>query len=388
MKLREFSDAQAAALEAALSPPAEAVAAWARLRELTGDLDVIDRATFRALPMVYRNLASAGLPADELGKLRGVYRQAWVRNRIVMRAGLDSVVALREAGIQPVVLKGLGLIATVYPEPALRPMDDVDLLLPPGTYSQAANCLMARGWRPTRGDVRRFWRRSEVFHGMPLVGPAGVEVDLHRAMLEENIGHGMDGPLRERAITAEVDGVPLLTLSREDHVINACVHGARWDWLPSLRWVLDLSAVLRSDDAFDWDYVVAEARRREVSLSLGAALKAASKFEPLVPASVVAELAAIKTGRLERWSFASQQAADNLLTLSSRSILRYLSMANRRSFRRKVMDFPVYLEWVWELESPRAIPGDLLRRVWKRLRGQSGGEPSPPVLATAGRTSE
>ncbi|MBK9546708.1 MAG: nucleotidyltransferase family protein, partial [Dehalococcoidia bacterium] len=146
MKLREPTPTQRAALGAALLPAPAAFEAWRRLQDLTGSLDAMDAATFRSLPMVYRNLKDAGLGEDELGQLKGIYRQAWYRNRLAVSAAMRAVATLRAAGVEPIALKGLGLIATAYPEPALRPMHDVDLLIRPPGFMKAAGALLNAGW--------------------------------------------------------------------------------------------------------------------------------------------------------------------------------------------------------------------------------------------------
>ena len=356
MKLREPTPTQRAALGAALLPAPAAFEAWRRLQDLTGSLDAMDAATFRSLPMVYRNLKDAGLGEDELGQLKGIYRQAWYRNRLAVSAAMRAVATLRAAGVEPIALKGLGLIATAYPEPALRPMHDVDLLVAPAEAHQAASALFDAGWRPSRGTRRDFSRRSRVFHAMPLVAVDGIEVDLHRAMLEENISPAVDATAFARKVVVSFEGESLTTLSPEDHVLNACIHGGRWDWVPSLRWILD------------WAYLLREGRRRDATVALAAALELAREYEPGIPLAVVCDLKRVKPGRLERWDFCAQQAPDSIPVLAARNVTRYLHMAGRRSVGRKVLDFPVYLEWVWELDRPRQVPLEGLRRVFRRLR--------------------
>ena len=112
---------QQSALEAALLRGPRAIEAWERLKQQTNLLDETDIAVFRMLPMVYRNLRAEGLAEGDLGRLKGVYRQSWYRTRLALAPASRAVSTLQSAGLGPIALKGLGLIATVYPEPALRP---------------------------------------------------------------------------------------------------------------------------------------------------------------------------------------------------------------------------------------------------------------------------
>ena len=361
-------------MQAALLPGQQAIDAWQRLAAATKYLDETDAAVFRMLPLVYRNLRAAGLAEADVGQLKGVYRQSWYRIRLSLAPALEAVRTLQAAGIEPVALKGLGLIATVYPEPALRPMADTDLLFRPGQHARAVDVLLGAGWTPANGGRDAYLRRSKVFHALPVVGDHGIEVDLHRYMLEENCFPSADAPAFERLVRGSVSEQPLFSLSPEDHVINACVHGVRWDPVPALRWLPDTVLAIRARAAaFEWDYVVAEGQRRKVGLALGAALVFARDFEPSIPDSAVASLVA-GAGRLERWDFRTQQGPNTTVNQVGRYLTRYARLTRGRNAYRKAADFPTYLECMWGLDRPRQVPADGVRRVAARLRGRDPGK--------------
>jgi hypothetical protein len=367
--IRPPDPVQNAALGAALLQPEQALLAWSRLRQLTDDLDVTDDATFRMLPMAYRNLRSAGLDDAELALLRGVYRQFWLKTRITLRTAHTVLPLLRSAGVEPVALKGLGLLATAYPEAAMRPMHDLDFLLPTESFRTALEALTAAGWSPLRGSAKSYFKRLRTFHALPVKGPDGIEIDLHRHMLEENCYQGADDRLFERLRQGTVDGLPVTTLSTEDHLINACVHGVRWDPTPPLRWVLDCVMNVRAaGDALDWAYVEDEASRRGVTLAMAAALNFARDFEPSIPEATIAALAGARHGRLERYDFRFQQGGYSAPVQVGRYMTRYLRLASRRGATRTVREFPTYLSAMWELDDDGSVPREGVKRVWKAIR--------------------
>jgi hypothetical protein len=322
------------------------------------------------LPMVYRNLTAEGLPEPELGPLKGVYRQSWYRTRLALASAFSAVDSLRAAGIAPVALKGLGLMATTYPEPALRPMHDADLLFRPAEFERAVDTLIEAGWKPLRGGRADYLRRIKVFHALPLLSASGFELDMHRYMLEENCFAGADAPVFDHIVEGVIGEHTITTLGPEDHVVNACVHGVRWDPVPALRWVIDAVTAIRTAGlAFEWDYVVAEGRRRRVGLAMSAALDFARQFEPSIPESAVSGLQS-GAGRLERWDFRAQQSRDRLSSQVARYVTRYARLSSGRSAWRKATDFPTYLECMWELDRPAQVPRDGLRRVAARARGR------------------
>jgi hypothetical protein len=256
-----------------------------------------------------------------------------------------------------------------YSEAALRPMHDLDFLLEAHAFVPALDALLAAGWKPLRGSRASYLRRLKVFHALPVIGPDGVEIDLHRYMLEENCYPGADAPVFGRTRPGMAADLQITTLGAEDQIINSCVHGVRWDPVPPLRWALDAVMVVRdAGDSLDWDYLVQEARRRRVSLGVGAALDFVSRFEPSIPSQVVERLLEAPCGWLERWDFRFQQGGYSAPVQIGRYITRYLRLSAHRGPLRRAREFPTYLEAMWELDSPRQVPADGAKRVWKAIR--------------------
>ena len=73
------------------------------------------------------------------------------------RAVALAVRPLTDAGLEPVVFKGPA-VAARYPEPGLRPMDDIDLLLPEADHRLALETLRHVGWQVARPGGRRHVR--------------------------------------------------------------------------------------------------------------------------------------------------------------------------------------------------------------------------------------
>src|SRR5712692_1144489 len=69
---------------------------------------------------------------------------------------LRAVDALRRRGMTPVLLKGYGLASRCYPDPLLRPMSDVDLLVSPRSLPEARAALLEVGLHPQDEGSERF----------------------------------------------------------------------------------------------------------------------------------------------------------------------------------------------------------------------------------------
>ncbi|GAB4454592.1 MAG: nucleotidyltransferase family protein [Anaerolineae bacterium] len=75
-----------------------------------------------------------------------------------MQAELAAILALFAGHNLPVMpLKGAILAATAYPDPGLRPMADLDLLVRPADFERAAALLAQLGYRPTVAH----WKHTE-----------------------------------------------------------------------------------------------------------------------------------------------------------------------------------------------------------------------------------
>ena len=84
----------------------------------------------------------------------------WHRERTVVLA--EVLEAFQQASIDTIVLKGAALAWTIYPTPALRPMSDVDLLVPPAA-ARTAQVLLRRLRFETQPGGRRFGRNAHHF---------------------------------------------------------------------------------------------------------------------------------------------------------------------------------------------------------------------------------
>src|SRR5215470_13247456 len=142
--------------------------------------------------------------------------------------------ALTHAGIPALALKGIVLAYAAYKDPSLRPMMDLDLLVPPGERENAIGVLQKLEFGYSQGlpiFVRdHMWRFApEQEFAPPLQsGKSRVQVELH-TQLECSEPH-FRVPVQEfwfRSTTVALGGLNLRTLCPEDHLFHVCLHQAR-----------------------------------------------------------------------------------------------------------------------------------------------------------------
>lgn len=139
---------------------------------------------------------------------------------------------LASRGIVAVPLKGASLIASVYPLPGLRPMDDVDLLVRRGDLATVRETIEGTGWRLPPGSS------AEAFEGyhfhLPFVRRGTpFRIELHwRLADDESIGEGAMEEIWRRIPAPEAGGVP--SLDPAAALVYQAVHLAKHGFMNAL----------------------------------------------------------------------------------------------------------------------------------------------------------
>lgn len=250
--------------------------------------------------------------------------------------------ALASAKVRCVVMKGTALAYGLYPEPALRPRGDSDLLIAPEDLDPARAILRERAFvplfdqdtAPDAGRSQEPWR---------LVSPDGSahDIDLHWQPL--------NGPsLAVILPTAEAlrDAIPLprlrpgaLALSHPHSFLHACVHRAMHILSPyfmggeahyggdRLIWLCDIDLLVKAMTPEDWAIVLDRAETTGIAgVCRQALLDAARLLGTAAPEAALDRLAATPPGALSDYLLRSGRigrALSDLKALGHREALRH-----------------------------------------------------------------
>ena len=155
-------------------------------------------------------------------------------------------VALRR-GMDLHLLKGAAFATTLYRDPGLRPMNDIDALVSPSYFESWSRELEGLGYvLADVSDHASCYRRRAT----------GVLVEIHRELTSAADFLGLEtGAILSRTRPLDAgDGIRLRTLSWEDHLLHLCLHASfqhgfrqpgvnAWDaWAIAERPDLDLEA--------------------------------------------------------------------------------------------------------------------------------------------------
>jgi putative nucleotidyltransferase-like protein len=321
-----------------------------------GRLDRLDIGSFHLLPMTYRNLRSLGYRDPVLMRLRGVNRRAWCENHLLFRRVASVLAMFHNAGISTLLLKGAALTLLYYHDFAVRPMQDLDILVPEERALDAVALLETQGWsRNTLPAVRlgRFflsYRHSAEFTRQPQ-----ERFDLHWHVLFQACYREADRPFWEASVPVMVEGISTRALCATDQLLHVCVHGVAWNNTPPLRWVADASCILESS-AIDWQRLLLIAASCRVIPSLRDGLRyLVNTVEAPVPNEVMQKLESMPVTSSEEleYLFHLQQLGSLGVTHSVRALYsQYRRTMRGKSPLERVVGIPIFLQHYWGLDRP------------------------------------
>ena len=239
--------------------------------------EVVDAAVRHDLaPLLFKRLkesdARVCVPADAWERLRLAYFASARRNVQLYRELRTVLRCLRSSGIKVIVLKGAYLAEAVYGDVALRPMCDVDLMVPKTELARAKTVLLEMGGvqlQPNGNEL--FWREH---HHPPPVVLRGLSIELHWTITDPT------GPVRidaaglwNRAHAVTIAGVEVIALSPEDLLMHLCLHLGCDHHFTGLRSFYDITETIQlCRGEMNWLQVADTAREWRAARCVGLTL--------------------------------------------------------------------------------------------------------------------
>lgn len=350
-------------------------------------------------PVLHRRLqidgALAAIPAPLAGKLAQERRATALDNLRNFGEFRRVARALGEAGIPLIALKGLHLAELVYRDISLRPMSDLDILVP---RDRVADCIavlrnLDYGHDEELGSAAEAMLDSKCNLGLAHAN-LGIWLEVHWT-LDERRGGATD-PLPDvwrSARPARLGDAEAQVMSPEFLLLHVCAHLAcNHAFSFSLRALCDIAEIVQANPALDWAAVAEHGSRHHWKRGVAAALRLArdhlgvpvpdpalaalggDALEPGMIAQALAQLLAV-TSLPEGLA-----TAPNLLALSAAASLREkMALLWRRIFLPRA---ELALLYGVPAHSPR-LPlyyarrlRDLLRRYAAGAWALSAGDPA------------
>lgn len=175
----------------------------------------------------------------------------------------DVLAATNAVGLRPVLLKGCSTARRYYPEPQLRTMCDIDLLVSPAEFVPVESQLRAMGFRQRSAKPVTWFDRHH--HSMPFWHPQrDVWLEVHTGPFPPHYPLARDprfslDALAPMLLPVDVGGHAARVMSHELQLVYT---GSRWSEIVNTQRgvfpILDAALLLRRQgDTLDWDRVCA-----------------------------------------------------------------------------------------------------------------------------------
>jgi hypothetical protein len=252
-------------------------------------------------PLLLHRLEAGALtdmvPERVLERLREERRLTAVHN---LRNGAEFgrlARALQQAGVPVIALKGLHLAELVYGDISLRPMSDVDILVPRDQVERAALIIGGLDYEFPSSLASSVGAMLSTMHHIGMENRHfGLLLELHWSLSDPPDDFAFVEETWRSAVPGRLAEVNVLTMAPEFVLFHVCAHLAcNHTFAFSLRALCDIAALVHCHPAMDWSTVARHARERACTRGVAAALRLANEqLGARIPSHVLESLEAHK----------------------------------------------------------------------------------------------
>ena len=243
------------------------------------------------LPLLDRWFSServAGVPPELATYVRLTSRSSALSSLRLTGELISLTRILEAAGVPVLALKGPALAVRAYGDVALRPQNDIDLLIHRRDIDRALSALAPASYAPVKAlgaGQEAAYREVEYHHA--LAGASGLSVELHWGIIKRQFGLKVaeDFWWTDPHLVS-LGGTQVRALSNEATLVYLAIHGTKHEW-HHLRWIGDIAGVARLTP-MDWERVrrmsakLGTLRQTRLALALAMDLLEAELPEPAV----------------------------------------------------------------------------------------------------------
>ena len=332
------------------------------------EIDNMQFESLRLMPQLYERLRREEIADPLLPRLKGLKKHAWSKNQLLFCRTSQAIAALRQEGIDVMVIKGMALVLGFYRDFSLRPMNDADLLVPTHHARRAIEILSHHGWTSEFEDPANPRRSEWAFqheHAAHL-SDSLRGLDLHWNLLSCRIGPDADQDFWAASVEIGFGKQRFRILNPADQLLHICVHGAD---LTPIRWIPDALVVLRSTPNLDWPRLLMQARKRNLTRMAGKALQQVQRdFADLVPSQVMTELQRSRVSIFERYE-CRQLAMPGIRPFESwlKTLCKFLRLSRGMNLYARLRLLPEFLCFLWNVANQRQLPAVFAHKAAKKI---------------------
>lgn len=260
-------------------------------------------------PLIYYLVyGQAWLPTWASQRLHKLYLDSATKNAILFQELEQILRAFGKLGQKLIILKGSALGTQIYPNLALRPMVDLDLLVDRSKTTPAISILQQLGFQIARVEEQQgFTINYENEIVLRKYRAIDIVVEVHWSLFNSPYYQYKLSQewLWESAKTIDLNGATALMLKPEIQVLHLCGHlsyhhaGEGWLWRHDLA-----EMVMHYREGLDWDQIIEYAGRFELLITLQTNITSLQAiYGSIVPDEVFKKLTAYDPTKAEKRLF-------------------------------------------------------------------------------------
>lgn len=200
----------------------------------------------QALVAICRHLLPTDtIPENILLNWDRICTENFLDNSMALNGTRRILSVLERGGIPAAVLRGIRMAYEIYPDPVMRPMGDVDILIPPDSPDVVRTLLAGKGMQPEK------ILRSQLVYCLN-----GKDYEIHWSYVTPRRYRGVAGFHEWLNDTRTIDTPQgkVQSLSLENELLGLIIHSFVHHDLDRLSQAVDIALVMKRGD-IDWDYI-------------------------------------------------------------------------------------------------------------------------------------
>ena len=303
-----------------------------------------------------------GIPLELRNRWSTAYRK-WTMRAMSARHGIEKLHdILTVEKIPYAALKGAWLSQHAYPEPAYRPMRDIDIIVPKDRAIKVFERLIKAGYKRQPKDVTSLEYALHNSKHLPVLfcPHSKCAVEVHSRLTIADSPLSDSHALIERHIKEPSDDTSIQYLSQTDMLVHLIVHAAYDNKFDNGPLVLNDIRALLMASPIDWDrfWQMAESgdwkKGCQLVLALtshyhqGLAIPNLQNIYQSVPDQVLSNASMLMLMNSEdQAAFSVQYDLSKALTSSNRLTIFFNRVLPKKHILARFAGLPLHSKWVW-----------------------------------------
>lgn len=234
----------------------------------------------KVLPFLYYTLGKFDfqhVPAYIIKKAENYYYSNLCKNLLAEKEISYLLELTNKEGLDIIPIKGFSLIQTLYRDPGLRIMADIDILIQACDIQRINTIFNRLGYKKSALKIN-LPGYEIVFLKKTPVGQS-IIIEVHDSIIPPRPFKLEIPALWKRTEIKEIYGQKLICLSKEDTFLTLALHLRRHARCLTLKFIVDIAELLNiSENKFDWDYVHNTAKNNHIMNSVYVSLYLAKEL--------------------------------------------------------------------------------------------------------------